>query len=181
LSLARRLVELHDGRLEAHSDGADCGSTFTVTLPLAHGGAAPVSASKPGEATSLGLAPRRILLADDNVDFVHSLESLLSGLGQEVCVTHDGEQAYAAAKDFLPEFAFLDIGLPKLNGYGLARRLRAHAATRDCVLIAVTGWGQERDRELARDAGFDHHMVKPVEPAQLHALLAREWRRATSL
>jgi CheY-like chemotaxis protein len=182
LSLARRLVELHDGRLEAHSEGSDRGSTFTVTLPLAGAGAAQAASLQPARAANAGaLAPRRILLADDNIDFVQSLENLLTGLGHEVRTAHDGEQAFAAAQEFLPEFAFLDIGLPKLNGYSLARRLRSHTATRDCVLIAVTGWGQARDRELARDAGFDHHMVKPVEPGQLRELLAREWRRAPSL
>jgi signal transduction histidine kinase len=173
LSLARRLVELHDGRLEARSDGVGCGSTFTVTLPLAP--AAPDRAPSPAPAAA-GAKPRRILVADDNVDFANSLENLLSGLGQQVRISYDGEQAFADAKEFLPEFAFLDIGLPKLNGYGLARRLRSNAATRDCVLIAVTGWGQDRDRELARDAGFDEHLVKPLEPARLRELLAADWR-----
>jgi signal transduction histidine kinase/ActR/RegA family two-component response regulator len=175
LSLAKRLVELHDGRLEAHSDGTDRGSRFTVTLPLAPGGSrrqdAPAAASE-------DLTQHRILLADDNVDFATSMENLLSGLGQQVCVTHDGEEAFSAAKKFLPDFAFLDIGLPRLNGYGLARRLRSNPATRDCVLIAVTGWGQNRDREMASAAGFDHHLVKPVEPGQLRELLSKSWRGA---
>jgi len=176
LTLARRLVELHDGSLEAHSAGPDQGSTFIVTLPLA------ASVVVPDEAPAAPQTPAgshfRILLADDNVDFANSLATLLRGLGHELLVTEDGVQALKAALPFRPDFAFLDIGLPGMNGYALARALRANAVTSSAVLVAVTGWGQERDRQLAQEAGFDHHMVKPVEPALIRQVLARRWRAA---
>ncbi|SMP49645.1 hybrid sensor histidine kinase/response regulator [Noviherbaspirillum suwonense] len=175
LTLARRLVELHDGRLEAESDGPDQGSTFIATLPLSQTAAPPASAAKPDETTGRRF---RILLADDNVDFSSSLATLLRSLGHELLVAEDGLRALEAAPSFQPDFAFLDIGLPGLNGYALARALRANPATGDTVLVAVTGWGQERDRQLAQEAGFDHHLVKPVEPAKIREVLAREWRAA---
>ncbi len=175
LTLARRLVELHDGRLEAESDGPDQGSTFIATLPLSQTAPPPASAAKPDETTGRRF---RILLADDNVDFSSSLATLLRSLGHELLVAEDGLRALEAAPSFQPDFAFLDIGLPGLNGYALARALRANPATGDTVLVAVTGWGQERDRQLAQEAGFDHHLVKPVEPAKIREVLAREWRAA---
>ena len=176
LTLARRLVELHDGTLEAYSDGPDHGSTFTATLPLAASGPPPE-----GDQAEPDVLPDRrfrILLADDNVDFASSLATLLRGLGHELLVAENGLRALEAAPSFQPDFAFLDIGLPGLNGYALARALRANPATSATVMIAVTGWGQERDRQLAHDAGFDHHLVKPVEPAKIRDVLARRWRPA---
>src|SRR4029077_16596548 len=109
----------------------------------------------------------------DNVDFVASLALLLKGMKHEVLVTHDGLEALAAATEFRPSFCFLDIGLPKLNGYDLARRLRELPFTRESVLIAVTGWGQEDDKRRAREAGFDHHMVKPVDFANIQSILKK--------
>jgi signal transduction histidine kinase/ActR/RegA family two-component response regulator len=178
LTLARRLVDLHDGKLEAFSDGPDQGSTFVATLPLA-AVAAPPAPSRP-EPEAVPDRRFRILLADDNVDFSASLATLLRGLGHELLVAEDGLRALEAAPSFQPDFAFLDIGLPGLNGYALARALRANPLTSDTVLVAVTGWGQERDRQLAQEAGFDHHLVKPVEPAKIREVLAREWRTARS-
>ena len=174
LTLARRLVELHDGKLEAYSDGPDHGSTFTATLPLAASG--PPQDSHQAEPEVVPDRRFRILLADDNVDFSSSLATLLRSLGHELLVAEDGLRALEAAPSFQPDFAFLDIGLPGLNGYALARALRANPATRATVMVAVTGWGQERDRQLAQDAGFDHHLVKPVEPAKIREVLARRWR-----
>ncbi|MET0963516.1 MAG: ATP-binding protein [Noviherbaspirillum sp.] len=176
LTLARRLVELHEGRLEAFSDGPDQGSTFMVTLPLA-AVAAPQDSS-PDEAETAPGRRFRILLADDNVDFSSSLATLLRSLGHELLVAEDGLRALEAAPAFQPDFAFLDIGLPGLNGYALARALRNNPATSATVMVAVTGWGQERDRQLAHDAGFDHHLVKPVEPAKIRQVLAARWRAA---
>jgi CheY-like chemotaxis protein len=174
LTLARRLVELHDGKLEAYSDGPDHGSTFTATLPLAASG--PPQDSKQAEPEMVPDRRFRILLADDNVDFSSSLATLLRSLGHELLVAEDGLRALEAAPSFQPDFAFLDIGLPGLNGYALARALRANPATSATVIVAVTGWAQERDRQLAQDAGFDHHLVKPVEPAKIREVLARRWR-----
>jgi signal transduction histidine kinase/ActR/RegA family two-component response regulator len=170
LTLARKLIELHGGTIQAQSAGQGLGSTFIVRLPQA----APLPAHSRPDSDTVGDRPDqlyRILLADDNVDFATSLATLLRALGHEVRITHNGADALAAAPDFNPEFAFLDIGLPGINGYELARRLRLLPAIRNCVLVAVTGWGQDKDKRLAQQAGFDHHMVKPVDPARIIALL----------
>jgi signal transduction histidine kinase/ActR/RegA family two-component response regulator len=178
LTLARRLVELHEGKLEAFSDGPDQGSIFLATLPLAAAASLHPQPGKRPEPEAVPARQFRILLADDNVDFSSSLATLLRGLGHELLVAEDGLRALEAAPSFQPDFAFLDIGLPGLNGYALARALRANPATGETVLVAVTGWGQERDRQLAHEAGFDHHLVKPVEPARIREVLKREWRAA---
>lgn len=177
LTLSRRLIELHGGSIEARSEGAGRGSTFIVQLQAALR-TLPELTEQTGSGAALIAERHRILLADDNVDFAISMGALLSAMGHDVRVTHDGAAALEAAADFEPEFAFLDIGLPKLNGYELARRLREHLSTADTVLVAVTGWGQEKDRALAREAGFDHHLVKPVEFAQIQAVLGADRRRA---
>ncbi|UGQ47997.1 ATP-binding protein [Massilia endophytica] len=173
LSLARRLVELHGGTIRARSEGAGKGSEFVVTLPVmaSAGSAAPRQESAP-----LMSGPFRILLADDNIDFVNAIGALLRTMGHTVHISHDGPQALAAAEAFLPDFAFLDIGLPHLNGYDLARALRRLPALNKCVLVAVTGWGQQKDRQLAFDAGFQGHLVKPVSIEQISAILAGEYQ-----
>ncbi len=169
LPLARRLAELHGGALRASSPGEGQGSTFTVTLPLAR-------AAVESAPAAAGAAPTqsryRVLLADDNIDHATTLCALLGAAGQQVQVCHDGSSAVLAATGFLPEFAFLDIGMPGLDGYQLAQRLRADPRTAACVLVAVTGWGQEKDQLRSRQAGFDFHIVKPVRMAQLHDILA---------
>jgi two-component system, sensor histidine kinase len=183
LTLARRLVGLHDGTITAYSAGLGKGSEFIVRLPLAEG---KTIASQPGDREERDAAMRgpasapgrgrRVLLADDNVDFASSLAAVLARGGHEVRVAHDGAEALREVESFRPEFAFLDIGMPKVHGYELARRLRENPATRRCVLVAVTGWGQEDDRRRSREAGFDHHLVKPVAHAVLTELLADlEW------
>ena len=168
LTLSRQLVVLHGGTIEAKSAGAGQGSEFTVRLPLA--GGAPVTAD-PESRRLRARQSRRILLADDNVDFADSLAELFAARGHEVRVAHNGAEALAAAAAFNPDFAFLDIGMPKVHGYEVARRLRDMPATSECVLVAVTGWGQEDDRQRAREAGFDRHIVKPVDPAQIDLIL----------
>jgi CheY-like chemotaxis protein len=169
LSLSRRLVELHGGSLSARSDGIGRGAEFTVRIPLlaADGDAAP----RPRGAGGGASGRHRILLVDDNVDFADSLAAMLRAMGHEVRVEHDGLAACAAAAEFRPGLAFLDIGLPKLNGYDLARRLRDAPETRNAILVAVTGWGQPGDRQRAKEAGFDQHMVKPIEMERLQAIL----------
>ena len=163
LTLVKHLAELHGGTVVAHSEGPGHGSRFIVRLPVI---------AQPGEGAADSGAPagdaappvgRRILLADDNEDFVDSLAVLLRAGGHEVVVVHDGLAALAAAAEFKPDFAFLDIGLPKLNGYELARCLRGSPATSTAVLVAVTGWGQEDDKRRALEAGFAAHLTKPVE------------------
>jgi CheY-like chemotaxis protein len=113
----------------------------------------------------------RILVADDNVDLAMSLQDMLESLGHSVRIVHDGQAAFDAAVVDTPDIALFDIGMPVLSGYELARRLRADPRTRDLTMVAITGWGQQNDRKLAREAGFDRHLVKPVEPEELIALL----------
>ncbi|GGX78075.1 response regulator [Massilia dura] len=169
LSLARKLVELHDGTLEAASGGAGAGSTFIVTLPVLAEVPEPVARPSLGHG---GDTRFRILLVDDNEDFVNAIAGLLRTMGHTVHVCHDGPQALADAGAFVPDFAFLDIGLPGLNGYDLARALRTIPALGRTVMIAVTGWGQQKDRDLAFEAGFEEHLVKPVSVEQILAILA---------
>ena len=168
LTLARRLVELHDGSIEVASGGPGSGSEFTVRLPLSTAGAAK-EAPGPEEGSP---RTRRVLLADDNVDFANSLAQLLAARGHEVRVVHDGAAALAAVEDFAPDIALVDLGMPKVQGYEVARRLRALPRTADCVLVAVTAWGHDNDRKRAREAGFDRHLVKPVDPEEIEAILA---------
>jgi signal transduction histidine kinase len=169
LTLARHLVELHHGSIEAKSEGVGRGSEFVVRLPHAPAGAVPrvdAPARAPAERPASARAVR-ILVADDNVDFAMSLEAILTSHGHDVRVAHDGVAALAIAAQFAPQIAFLDIGLPGCNGYEIARTLRKSPHTAACRLVAITGWGQEDDRRRSREAGFDLHLVKPVEPSQL--------------
>ncbi|MFL6672214.1 MAG: ATP-binding protein [Massilia sp.] len=168
LSLARRLVELHGGGIEAYSEGLGKGSRFTVRLPIV---VEPELPTKPTPAAFISSETYRILLADDNVDFVNSIGALLSAMGHSVVITHNGPDALTAAARFCPDYAFLDIGLPQMSGYDLARGIRRLSCGAMTVLIAVTGWGQEKDRQLAFEAGFDHHMVKPVRFEQIEEIL----------
>jgi signal transduction histidine kinase/ActR/RegA family two-component response regulator len=168
LSLARKLVELHGGTIEAHSAGLGHGSQFVVRLPIV---VEPELPAKPTPAAFISAETYRILLADDNVDFVNSIGALLTAMGHSVVITHNGPDALAAAKRFCPDYAFLDIGLPKMSGYDLARSIRMLPCGAMTVMIAVTGWGQEKDRQLAFEAGFDHHMVKPVRFEQIEEIL----------
>jgi PAS domain S-box-containing protein len=179
LSIARRLVEMHGGRVTVQSEGHGKGSAFTVTLPAA---VVPSGAEIPsGSAAAAGVTPmacRRILIADDNTDSATTLSIMLEMLGNEVRVAHDGEQAVRAAQEFLPDAILLDIGMPKMNGYDACSKLRTLPETASAYMVALTGWGQEEDKNRAKAAGFDHHMVKPVEPALLEKLIAELPRRS---
>ena len=170
LSLARRLVELHGGTISVASAGPGKGAEFVVRIPLASEPQFPAREARDPLVRGSAKA-HRILLADDNLDFASSFATLLRRMGNEVRVEHDGPAALAAANEFQPEIAFLDIGLPKLNGFDLARRLRGLQATARSRLVAVTGWGQPSDRQLASEAGFDDYMVKPVELERIQAIL----------
>jgi two-component system, sensor histidine kinase len=162
LALSKRLIELHGGTIEAHSTGLGCGSTFVIDLPLLE---APVSAGFKGRALEAGslTRPNRILLVDDNVDFASSLAMLLRELGHEVYVAHDAAQAIDLAREVRLDVAFLDLGLPDVSGYDLARRLHEMPESSHVVLIALSGWGQAPDVQRSREAGFARHLVKPVE------------------
>ncbi len=168
LTLVKILVELHGGTVTAHSPGPGRGSTFTVRLPAVcpGGRAAPAPEKGPEPAPR-----RRVLIIDDNRDTAESLGTMVRLWGHEARVCYDGADALASADEFLPEVAVIDIGLPGLNGYDVAGRLRRHPALGGTVLIALTGYGQEEDRRLSRVAGFDQHLVKPVEPDVLRRAL----------
>jgi two-component system CheB/CheR fusion protein len=171
LALAKRLVDLHDGRIEVHSDGEDRGSEFTVRLPLS---APPTeAASAPtGESASEDRVPRRILIADDNKDAAASLGMLLDLMGHTTRVVHDGFEAVAAAEELRPEVVIMDLGMPRMDGYEAARQIAARPWADSVLLVALTGWGQPADRARAEQAGFHRHLVKPVEPDELRAVLA---------
>ena len=172
LTLVRRLVELHGGTVEAHSRGLGQGSEFVVRLPALDGErAAPPGGTEAPHAPTAALSSRRVLVVDDNEDAAESLAVLLRMQGQDVQVASNGPAALELAEAFRPQVVFLDIGMPGMDGYEVARRLRALPQLGDVVLIAQTGWGQEDDRRLSREAGFDEHLVKPTDPAALRSLL----------
>jgi CheY-like chemotaxis protein/nitrogen-specific signal transduction histidine kinase len=171
LSLVRRFVEMHGGSVSAYSDGPGHGSEFVVRLPLVKAPTPPVAEPAPPQ-QKLPRSARRVLVVDDNVDAANSLAMLLQIDGHEVQVTHDGRGALEAVAATPPEFIFLDIGLPGIDGYEVARRIRQQMGPNHLVLIALTGWGQEEDRQRSKEAGFDYHFVKPVEPEEWRALLS---------
>ena len=164
LALAKRLVQLHGGTITARSDGLGSGSEFTVRLPLATALADAANAEVRRQEPSLS---RRVLVVDDNRDFALSLSALLELEGHDVRTTFEATSAETVAAEFHPEIAFLDLGLPNVNGFELARRLRGQPWMNGTVLVAVTGWGKDEDRQRSREAGFDLHLVKPVEPDQI--------------
>jgi PAS domain S-box-containing protein len=170
LSLVKGLVELHGGSVEARSEGPGRGSEFDVRLPVET--KTPIAQpAPPGEARKPG-TKHRVLIADDNRDSADSLALLLKILGNEVGTAYDGEQAVEAAAALRPEVVVLDLGMPKLDGYEACRRIREQPWGQGMFLIALTGWGQEEDRQRTAEAGFNQHMVKPVDPDALMKLLA---------
>jgi signal transduction histidine kinase len=170
LALAQGLIELHGGTIEANSDGLGCGSEFTVRLPRRLLSQATRQTSNVGTAPA-GSRRRRILIADDNRDSAETLAALLRMEGHEVTSVHDGPVALSAFNEIKPEVALLDIGMPGLTGYEVARKMRQSALGATITLIAITGWGQDVDKERAFAAGFDHHLTKPVDPHRLIDLL----------
>jgi PAS domain S-box-containing protein len=167
LALARKIAELHGGSLEAQSEGAGKGAQFTLRLALAQPQAISEDSPEPRLPRGTG---QRVLIVDDNADAADTLEMLLRSLGYETRVVHDGAAALELAPAFRPDVVLLDIGMPGLDGYEVARRLRALHGAR-LRIVAVTGWGQEADRERSRAAGFDVHLVKPVAPTELVKVL----------
>ena len=175
LTLAKTLVELHGGRVEAHSDGFGKGARFTIRLPrLAERGGA--EAAPRAAHLMRADAARRVLVVDDNRDAADTLAALLRVSGHDVRVAYDGGAALAVGKAEPPDVVFLDIGMPGMDGYETARRLRAMPQTARAMLVALTGWGQEEDQRRSAAAGFDRHLVKPAEPAALQAILSRALR-----
>lgn len=169
LTIVQKIAEMHGGHVEAESPGPHQGSTFTVHLPLADPPAPAGKKQPPPEATES--PAQRILVVDDNVHSAQGLARLLERAGHETMVAHDGNQALVIAKKWAPHTVVLDIGLPGMDGYEVARRMRDLEGCRQALIIAVTGYGQEEDRQRSHDAGFDHHLVKPVGIAELRALL----------
>lgn len=170
LALVKAFVEKHGGTVVARSEGAGQGSEFTVSLPI---GRATGTRHAPHASAQLPLAAKRlrVLVADDNDDSTQTASMLLELWGHEVRVAHNGQEALDLAAQFMPDVALLDIGMPDLSGYEVAKTLRARPEGRRATLIAVTGWGQEDDKQAADNAGFDHHLTKPVDPRQLQTLM----------
>jgi CheY-like chemotaxis protein len=173
LTLVKRLVELHQGRVEAASDGPGRGAIFTVTLPC-------IAAVEPQRSTpqlvaqsSSEIYGRRVLVVDDNVDAAESTAAFLRLEGHEVKAVHDGLQALSSLKVFDPHVVVLDIGLPGLDGYAVARQLRGRGDTSHVLLIALTGYGQKEDRARAAESGFDYHFVKPADPREIQVAIER--------
>jgi CheY-like chemotaxis protein/anti-sigma regulatory factor (Ser/Thr protein kinase) len=171
LSIAKRLVEMHGGTIEVRSAGPGLGSEFGVRLPASLAEGDMPDDGGTSEVARLATPRRRILIADDNADAVATLAIMLEVLGNEVRVAHDGEEAVALAQTFRPDAILLDIGMPKLNGYEACARIRLQPGLANAFIVALTGWGQEEDKHRARAAGFDRHLVKPVEPAMLDKLI----------
>ena len=171
LPLVKTLIEMHGGTVEAHSDGAGQGSEFVIRLPLLH--EAPQKISHQGVDEPTPKAGRRILVVDDNRDSADSLALLLTIEGNQTQTAYDGLEAMEVAATFRPNVILLDIGLPKVNGYEVARKIRRQPWAKDMLLVALTGWGQDEDRQKSKDAGFDGHLVKPVDHTALQKLLAQ--------
>jgi PAS domain S-box-containing protein len=171
LALVRGIVELHRGRIEARSEGPGKGSEFIVRLPAAD----PASQAQPEASTGKNetreTLKARVLIADDNRDAAESLGLLLKMAGHEIRLAHDGLEAVQAASTFLPDVALLDIGMPEMNGYEVARAVREQPWGQRMTLVAITGWGQQEDKQRSLDAGFDHHLTKPVVLGDITELL----------
>jgi len=176
LTLVRSLVAMHGGSVEVYSEGPNRGSEFVVRLPIA-----PLESEAGRQAGRTGkLAPRRVLVVDDNADQLESLGLLFELMGHEVRMAASGPTALETAAAFHPDIALIDIGLPGMSGYDVARRIREQPELRDVVLVAQTGWGQDDDQRRSREAGFDHHLVKPVKRDTLERLVRELPRQRSS-
>ena len=180
LTLVKQLVEMHGGRVEAKSDGLGRGAEFILRLPIAVESSAAVTAVKSAESTGQQRA-WRILIVDDNRDGADSLTTMLRLQGHETRTAYDGEQGVAEAEAYRPEIVLLDIGLPKMNGYDVCRTIRARPWGKSILMLALTGWGQDDDRRKSSEAGFDRHLVKPVDPKLLIELLADSKKKMSQL
>ncbi|HYK15276.1 MAG TPA: response regulator, partial [Burkholderiales bacterium] len=171
LTLARTLVEVHGGHIDARSAGQGQGSEFIVRLPLAEAAELPTASQTKKAALAKGGG--RVLVIEDNVDQAQTLAALLSLWGYVVTTVSEGVAGIELATTFKPDVVLVDLGLPGISGYEVARRLRKHPQLKDVIIVAQTGWGDSNDRRRTREAGFDHHMLKPLDPEELRAVLAR--------
>jgi CheY-like chemotaxis protein/anti-sigma regulatory factor (Ser/Thr protein kinase) len=169
LSLARSLVEMHDGRIRVSSDGPGRGSVFTVSLPLGTPGSDATADPLPGSDAQAKLV--RVLVVDDNQDAAEALSMLVEALGVEVRTALNGTTALTLVREFRPDVVFLDIGMPDMSGYEVAKRLRSDPDNRRTALVAITGWSQDSDRKRAMEAGFDHHIAKPIDLNEIKRLI----------
>ena len=177
LTLVKKLTELHDGTVNVQSDGIDKGTTFIVTLPVLS--KVPKLASKPEKAHDVEGATAEklnVLIADDNQDAAITMGWILEAKGCQVQVVEDGPSALKAVASFTPDLVLLDIGMPGMNGYELCMALRQNRALADAVFVAQTGWGQPSHIQRSKEAGFDHHLVKPLDLSDLEPIVAEAWR-----
>jgi CheY-like chemotaxis protein len=172
LALARRIIEMHHGRIDARSDGPGSGSEFTIQMPLLDLGLE-LPAETRADFNRRTITGRRVLVVDDNADGAEMLAALVRAMGAEAETAGDGSDAIRRAATFAPDTIFLDIGMPGMDGYEACRRIRRESFGQGVVIVALTGWGQERDKQRATEAGFDAHFTKPVDPQKLERLLAR--------
>jgi len=172
LTLARTLVEMHGGHIEAKSAGEGQGSEFIVRLPIAEAAAQPtISQIKKAALTAANAC--RILVIEDNIDQAQTLAALLSLWGYEVTTANEGTAGIELAETFKPDVVLVDLGLPGISGYEVARRLRKHPELKNACLVAQTGWGDANDRRRTREAGFDHHLLKPLDPEELRSVITQ--------
>ncbi len=173
LTLVKRLVDLHGGRIEARSEGLGHGSEFIVSLPILPRSEPPLGSAESRSPVSApsSFESRRILIVDDNQDAAETLSLIVESWGYKTAITHDGTSALEAAKVFQPEVALLDVGMPGMDGFELAKCLRQLPGMQKLHLVAITGYGRQQDREAAHAAGFNHLLVKPVEPDRLARIL----------
>ena len=177
LSIAKRLVEMHGGRLEARSAGLGRGCEFIVHLPL-HISPPAEDSSRRTDLESPSEGSLRVLVADDNMDAAASLALVLEMKGHHVRTVHDGVEAVQAAASFQPDIVILDIGMPRLDGYEACRQIRAQPGSGDMLIIALSGWGQVEDKQRSKEAGFNHHLVKPADVGAIEELLRARATRA---
>jgi CheY-like chemotaxis protein/two-component sensor histidine kinase len=173
LALVRGIVEMHGGQVTAASEGAGRGTEFRVRVPLIEIASEATSEANGGRRRPQSDRPWRVLVVDDNRDSAESMAIMLESLGHDARCAHDGHEAIAAADEFRPDLVLLDIGMPNMNGYEACRRLRELPWANETVIVAMTGWGHEDDRRRSREAGFHHHLIKPVELESLQRLLAQ--------
>ena len=164
---------MHGGAIEARSDGEGQGSEFIVRLPLATD-ATPPAPRKRDSSDFVPVAPCRILIIEDNIDQAESLAALLQLWGYEAQTANEGTAGIVVAETFRPDVVLVDLGLPGISGYEVARRLRAHPELKNVWIVAQTGWGDTTDRRRTSAAGFDHHLLKPLDPEELRAVIARK-------
>jgi CheY-like chemotaxis protein len=181
LALAKQLIEMHGGKIEGKSEGRGRGSEFIVRLPLAKRQLSAVPSASPlAEADRLSRPSSRILIVDDNRDAASSLGMLLKMLGHEIEIANDGVAALDVMQSFRPTVALLDLGMPGMTGYEVVRRAHEMPECKDTIFVALTGWGQEEDRRKTREAGFNHHLLKPVNLGALEVLLSEATERASA-